>query len=106
MAACSLGAIKPAAAPASTVATMSSLVILFLFWVGRPNSFINALEITVRSQTNGFRTLMRTCIEPIRRTEIFSGFVRPMRFGRRSAKIMNNIVIRRNEHKNDVVSKY
>ena len=67
---------------------------------------MSALEITVRSQTNGFKTLMSTCIEPIRHTEIFSGFVRPMRFGKRSAKIMNNIVIRRNEHKNDVVSRY
>ena len=88
----SLGAITPAAAPASTVARMSSLVILSFVFVGTPIRFMMKPEMPESIHTSGLKIRIRSCMSATIFTATFSGRLIATRFGIRSAKMTKRSV--------------
>ena len=94
---CSCGSRRPAATPASTVATISSFVIFSFDVVGNPQTRIMKPDIVVKTQTRGLNTKMNSCIKRTIPTAIVSGRLIATRFGIRSANITKSKVTKTNE---------
>ena len=85
-------AMTPAAVPASTVAIISSEVILSLVRSGRPKRRMIILANPLKNHTKGRRILIKKLMGPIMAIAIDSGATKAKRLGIRSANRINKVV--------------